>query len=183
MPVIEEIFHHDSEAALSIVELLEGDEGAEARWRLALRGSHDLLVDFGLDLDQRLALVTELRARFGREHAVDVKVERQLGQRFRTERPAIARLLAAAPEGDHPLAAGIAVLARRSVALAPAVARLRAVQERGQLTQDRRGILASLLHMHANRLLLAQHRAQELVLHDLLARHYTSERARARGPR
>jgi thiopeptide-type bacteriocin biosynthesis protein len=183
MPLVEALFHHDSAAALEIVERLEGDEGADARWRLALRGSHDLLVDFGLDLDQRLALVSELRARFGAEHAAGVTVERQLGQRFRAERAAIAQLLAATPDGDHPLAPGIAALARRSVAQAPALAGLRALEERGQLTVPRHQLLGSLLHMHANRLLLAQQRAQELVLNDFLARHYTSERARARAPR
>jgi lantibiotic biosynthesis protein len=180
MPIIEEIFHHDSAAALAIVQLLEGDEGADARWRLALRGSHDLLIDFGLDLDQRLALSTTLRARFGHEHAVDIKVERQLGQRYRTERQSLVQLLAAAPDSDHPLAPGLAVLAQRSAALAPVVARLRALEAGGQLTTPLPEILASLLHMHANRLLLAHHRAQELVLNDFLARHYTSEQARSR---
>jgi lantibiotic biosynthesis protein len=180
MPLVEEIFHHDSAAALAIVDLLEGDEGADARWRLALRGCHDLLIDFGLDLDQRLALATTLRARFGAEHAVDVASERQLGQRYRAERPELTRLLGT-PDSEHPLAPGLAVLATRSAALVPVVARLRALEERGQLAVPRQELLASLLHMHANRLLLAQQRAQELVLNDFLARHYTSERARARG--
>jgi thiopeptide-type bacteriocin biosynthesis protein len=180
MPLVEELFHHDSAAVLSIVELLEGDEGADARWRLALRGSHDLMVDLGLDLEQRLALVTRLRAGYGAEHGAGLTVERQLGMRFRTERAALAQLLAAAPDGDHPLAPGLAVLARRSADLAPVVARLGALEARGRLTVPRADLVASLLHMHANRLLLAQQRAQELVLNDLLARQYTSERARAR---
>ena len=181
MPIVEEIFRHDSDAALGIVERLEGDEGADARWRLALRGSHDLMVDFGLDLTQRLALVTRLRAQFGAEHAAGIELERQLGLRFRAERKALVELLAPGPE--HPLAPGLELLARRSAALAPLVARLREVETCGQLTATRQEVLGSLLHMHANRLLLAHHRAQELVLHDFLQRLYTSEAARARAGR
>ena len=92
----------------------------------------DLLVDFGLDLERRLALVTRLRADFGREHAVD-KVERQLGQRYRGERRALDPLLAAPPDGEHPPGPGLAVLARRSAALAPVARRLRAAGGEGQL--------------------------------------------------
>jgi thiopeptide-type bacteriocin biosynthesis protein len=180
MPVVEGMFRADSEAALGIVERLEGDEGADARWRLALRGSHDLLVDFGLDLSQRLALVTELRARFGAEHRAGVEVERQLGQRFRAERKGLAELLGN-PGPDHALAPGLELLARRSAALAPLVVRLREVEARGLLAAPREQVLAALLHMHANRVLLSHHRAQELVLHDFLQRHYTSELARARA--
>jgi thiopeptide-type bacteriocin biosynthesis protein len=178
MPIVEQIFAADSEAALGVVERLEGDEGADARWRLALRGSHDLMVDFGLDLAERLALVTRLRAQFGAEHAAGVEVERQLGQRFRAERQELTALLAAGP--GHPLGPGLELLDRRSRAVAPLVARLRELEAGGQLTAPREEVLAALLHMHANRLLLAHHRAQELVLHDFLQRLYTSEAARAR---
>ena len=34
----ERLFQADSEAVLAILEMLEGDEGADVRWRLALRG-------------------------------------------------------------------------------------------------------------------------------------------------
>ncbi len=179
--LVEDIFFHDSEAALSIVEMLEDDEGADARWRLALRGMHDLLVDFGLDTSQRLALVSELRSGFGSEHRIDVRVERQLGERFRAERQSVAALLAASAESDHPLAPGIEALTRRSAAVVPLAARLADLERRGALSVPRTELLASLLHMHANRMLLGQHRAQEVVLHDLLKRHYASELARARS--
>jgi class I lanthipeptide synthase len=183
MPLAEELFHQDSVAALAIVERLEGDEGADARWRLALRGTHDLMVDFGLDLEARLALVTRLRAAYGAEHGAGIEVERQLGKRFRAERPALAQLLAPDPGPDHPLAPGLELLARRSEALVPVVARLRELESQGPLSAPPDEILAAFLHMHANRLLLAQPRSHELVLHDFLVRHYTSEQARARAAR
>jgi thiopeptide-type bacteriocin biosynthesis protein len=181
MLLVEEIFFHDSEASLAIVEMLDGDDGAEARWRLALRGTHDLLVDFGLDLPARHELERGLRARFGEEHRADVKAARQLGEIFRRERGGLAELLAATGGGEHPLAAGIEALERRSAAIAPVVDRMRALERSGALNVPLSDIIASVLHMHANRMLLSQQRAQELVIHDLLMRHYGSEIARARA--
>jgi thiopeptide-type bacteriocin biosynthesis protein len=181
--IVEEIFTHDSDAALAIVEMLEGDDAPEARWKLTLRGMHELLVDLGFDLPQRLALVTEARASFGAEQRIDTKVERRLGDRFRAEREAIAELLDAAPDSEHPLAAGIDVFARRSAKVVSAAARLRALEAAGLVTGTLEDIASSLLHMHANRLLLSRHRQQELALHDLLARHYRSQIARANAKR
>jgi thiopeptide-type bacteriocin biosynthesis protein len=177
MPFAEDIFFRDSQAVLGILELLEGDEGADARWRLTLRGMHDLLLDFGLCLDARLALVERLRADFGREHAVDAKVERALGERFRLERADIAALLVTSADAEHPLSTALAFIARRSAAVRPSIEAL----DRTLAPGARSGVIASLLHMHANRLLLSQQRSQELVLYDFLARHYRSELARARG--
>ena len=171
----ERIFHADSDAVLAIVDTLSGDEGANARWRLTLAGIDRLLDDFGLDLAARLALVGRLRASHGREHRADVNLERQLGEKYRAERLAIEQLLA--PGAEHPYAHGLAALAARSRAIAPSAAALRGA---GELTVSHDHLVASLVHMHANRLLHAAARAQELVLYDLLERVYRSRVARAR---
>lgn len=178
--IAEEIFFHDSNTALAIIEMLEGDDGAEARWRLTLRGTHDLMVDFGLTLEERHALVQRLRAQFGAEQSAGPPTERKLGELFRRERSSIAELLTASSDGDHPLAAGIEALAQRSAALFPAISRLRTLDRQNALVTPLPAVIASLLHMFANRLLLSQQRSQELVVHDLLARHYGSELGRTR---
>src|SRR5262249_56320057 len=63
--VTEKIFSADSEAALGILELLSGDEGADARWRFALRGMDMLLDELGLDLHAQLAVVQDARPKCG----------------------------------------------------------------------------------------------------------------------
>ena len=57
------------------------------------------------------------------------------------------------------------------------LAELRRTARLGRLEMDFAG---SLLHMHANRILRSNARAQELVLYDFLARLYESQAARAR---
>lgn len=60
----EAIFEADSDAVLSIVQLLGAHGTADARWRLALRGMHLLLLDFGFDVAERLKILRQVRASF-----------------------------------------------------------------------------------------------------------------------
>ncbi len=188
----EEIFQADSDAVVAILGSLAGDAAADARWRLTLRGMHLLLLDLGLDLPARFALLESTRAGFAAEHRVAGELEKQLGAKFRKERGAIAALLRAsplAPEGlpDQdllaPLDAGLEALAARSARIAAPAGSLDARARAGALGTPLASIAASLLHMHANRLLRSEQRAQELVLYDFLLRLYDSELARLRPSR
>lgn len=175
----ERLFQVDSEAALAIVRLLDGDEGADARWRLALCGVDALLGDLGLDLAARHAAMTRTRDVFGREFGLAVRLARQLGDRFRRERASLEALLDPARGAASPLAPGLAILAERSRRLAPVVADLAAAAA-GRLTVPVAHLATSYVHMHCNRLLRAAARAQELVIYDLLTRVYASRIARTR---
>ena len=176
----ERLFQVDSEAVLELLELLPGDEGADARWRLLLCGMHQLLLDLGLGLEARLQVVTALREGFGREFQVDRTLERQMNERFRQERRSLEELLGARRAGSPVLAEGLAVLQRRSDRLAPIAAGLKALEAAGKLSVSLPGLAGSFLHMHANRMARSAARAQELVLYELLTRHYSSQAARQR---
>ena len=180
MVLAERLFQVDSEAVLQLLELLPGDEGADARWRLMLYGMDRLMGDLGLGPEERLSLVTGLRAGFGREFQAGRVTERQLGERFRKERKSIEELLGPRRVRQSVLAMGQVVYQRRSERLAPITAALRALAEAGTLRVPLLELAGSLLHMHANRLARASARAQELVLYDLLGRHYASQAARQR---
>jgi thiopeptide-type bacteriocin biosynthesis protein len=173
----EELFRHDSEAVLGIVRTLWGDEGLDARWRLALYGIDRLLDDFGLDLERKRAWSRGCRDGFARELDVRGQTKRALGERYRAERKALDELLGLEEGDDHPLAPGVQLLRERSRRLAPLIERLRAREQRLSVSLD--DLLWSYAHMHANRLLRGAHRAQELVLYDLLDHVYASRLARA----
>ncbi len=173
----EELFWHDSEAVLGIVRTLWGDEGLDARWRLALYGIDRLLDDFGLDLERKRAWARGCRDGFAREFDVGGQTRRALGERYRAERKSLDELLGLQEGDDHPLAPSVQLLRERSWRIAPLVERLRAREQRLTVSLDH--LLWSHAHMHANRLLRGAHRAQELVLYDLLDRVYTSRLARA----
>ncbi|HVG17755.1 MAG TPA: thiopeptide-type bacteriocin biosynthesis protein, partial [Blastocatellia bacterium] len=93
----ERLFHADSEAVLSVVDMLEGDEGADARWRLALVGTDRLLADLGLTEAEKIVLLARLRDSFQREigggQAPGKGLRVQLDQKFRAERRSLETLL------------------------------------------------------------------------------------------
>lgn len=169
----ERIFCADSDAVGQILALCQGHD--DARWRLALAGVDGLLGDFALDIPARRAVVDRVRQSMERDLVGDLVIDtgfrRQLGVRFRAERSRLAALLAGRP-ADPVLTAGCSVLSARSSRIRPLCAELRAHCEAGKSTQPIVGILTSLAHMHLDRLLRSAHRAQELVIYELLSRHY-----------
>jgi thiopeptide-type bacteriocin biosynthesis protein len=175
MVVSEALFRADSDAVLSALAAFQ-EAGADARWRFCFVGMHRLLLDLGLDLSARIALLRAVRAGFAEEHRVDGAFEKQLGDKFRAQRAALEGLLA--PGASPPV--GAAALDARSQAMAPIARQLGHLERKGALTTSLADLAGSYLHMHANRVLRAQHRAQELVLYDFLLRLYESAEARAR---
>jgi lantibiotic biosynthesis protein len=176
MELSEQVFHADSDAVIGVLRLLES---ADARWRIALRGMDMILDDLGLDLDAKLALMRKLRRGFAAEWRADVGLTKTLGAKFRRESKSLFMLLDRANDAQGPLASCIEILEHRSARLAPIVKALRAAEKAQRLELPVVELAPSYLHMHANRLLRAEARAQEGVLYDFLARLYESRIARA----
>lgn len=181
MLLAERLFEADSDAAAGIVGLLSGDEGADARWRLALRGTHLLLEDLDIPLGRRPALLAAWRSYHAKIFRVDRAFETKLNQRFRELWPGLDPLLAPDWDPEHPLAPGFELLAARSAALQPVARDLRALEAAGGLLHPIEVLASSYAHMAMNRLLRSDQNRQELVLYDILARLYRSQLARSGG--
>jgi lantibiotic biosynthesis protein len=177
----ERLFHADSEAALGVVEALAGDDRADLRWRAALLGIDRLLDDLGLYAGEKGAVVGAARRRFGDELRVDASLRRQLGERYRVERPSLESLLARRPDGGGPLAAVLALHEARSAAVLAVAAELREAERAGRLAVPLVRLAGSYVHLHANRVLRSAPWAQELVIYDFLSRLYASAAARGRS--
>ncbi len=176
----EQLFAADSDAVLALLEAYPGDAGAGARWKLALLGLDTLLGGLGLSLPAKLEVATRCRRGFGAEFHVNAHFEDQLSQRFRQERRELEQLLDLTPSQQSPWKAALDVLERRAQRLRPIAEQLHAAEREGRLTIPVAGLADSFLHMHVNRMLPSDQRAQELILYDFLARIYRSRLARAR---
>jgi thiopeptide-type bacteriocin biosynthesis protein len=177
----EHLFHADSECALAILESLEGDAGAEAAWRLALRGMDRMLDDLGFSLTDKLAIATAARDDFGRELGIDTAFQKRLGNKYRTHRNEIAVLLDTPDDDpDHPFGPAFQIFAGRSATLRPLGQHLRELAAADRLSQSLTQLAHSYLHMHVNRMIRSSQRFHELVLYDLLRRHYDGVLARHR---
>jgi thiopeptide-type bacteriocin biosynthesis protein len=180
MLLAESIFAADSDAVLAMIEMLEGDEGAEVRWRLALRGADMLLTDLGLEGEDRMRTIRGMKDSFGREFGGGKGLRVQLDQRFRKEGRSLVPLLDPAGDDTSDLAPALAVLRRRSERLAPLCAELRERAAAGRLNQSIADLAPSFIHMHVNRMIRSAARAHELVLYDFLYQLHESRAARAR---
>lgn len=180
MPLAEELFAVDSEACLAIVEMLSGDAGADARWRLALRGMDMLLEDFGCSLAAKHAIAQACRSSFAAEFHAEGALQRQLLDKLRHERHALEALLDPSHDATSPLEPGLVALRQRSALVRPIAAALHERERAGLLDRPVAALMPSFLHMHANRMLRAAARAQELVLYTFLDRLYEGRMARAK---
>jgi lantibiotic biosynthesis protein len=178
----EELFQIDSDAVLALIAVSqEADTPAEARWRLTLRGIDRLLDDLGFDLDAKHAIVGGMRTSFGGEFRVDdSQLKHQLSARFRSLRKKVEATLGDELGAEAALSPAVAVLAERSDRFRHVREALWAASKSGTLTRSVPDLAASFVHMHANRMLHAAARKQELVLYDFLSRVYESRLARRR---
>jgi thiopeptide-type bacteriocin biosynthesis protein len=174
----ERIFQADSEAVAEIAAAYAGDEGAGARWRLALRGADMMLDDAGVGFEDKRLVVDQSRVFYGARFHPDRALTRAIGDRFRKERASLDALFEGALSG--PLGPGTQALLRRSEKTRPLFAELRARERAGELTQSIVLMAGSYVHMHMNRMLRTDALAQELVLYDFLGRLYDAQQARGR---
>jgi thiopeptide-type bacteriocin biosynthesis protein len=180
MILAERLFHADSDAVLDLIETIRENPHADARWRFALAGIDRLLADLGMDVPTRRAIVRGAGDRFGKELRIDDPLERQIGDRYRKERPALESLLGLSLPRDEGLSSAhdFTAFTGRSLVLQPVVAELRQCEQAGRLTQPLVKLAGSFIHMHANRILRSAPREQEFVLYDFLGRLYDSQAAR-----
>ncbi|MCE9575347.1 MAG: lantibiotic dehydratase, partial [Deltaproteobacteria bacterium] len=181
--LVEELFWRDSEAILGIVELLDGDAGGDARWRLAVRGVDTLLDALGFDDDARARVLSSGREMLGNEFHADTPFWTRVGDRFAKERPALDAVFARDPaiDAEHDLEPGFTLLAERDRLIAPIGAELRDRDAAGRLAPKLDDLAWSLIHMHANRLLHASQRAQEMLVYDFARRLHAGRKARAKA--
>jgi thiopeptide-type bacteriocin biosynthesis protein len=185
---VERLFQADSEAVLEILDMLEGDEGADVRWRLAFYGVDALLNDLGLDAEAKLSVLGRMRQGFAQEFAGPADgdgknakaLQVQLDQKFRAERPKLDPLLDAGGDPENAFAPALDVLGRRSRANAPILDELRRLEAAGKLQGKLADMAVSLAHMHVNRFIRSAARAHEMVLYDFLFQTHRSRAARAR---
>ncbi len=172
------LFHADSEAAAAIIATLTEIEDADDRWRMCLRSFDALLVDFGFSLNDRLEFATRRRASTMGEFGGGKTLKIRLGEKYRAQRSSIEAMLYQ-PPADEAWMRAHASISHRSIVTRRVASELASVEKNGGLSRTRQELLASYLHMAANRLLRSGSNVHELVMFDFLSRFYESAIARA----
>lgn len=158
-------FFEDSQ---HVLKLLAAGLTPDQRWRAGLRQVDAIWAALGLDISARNGLAQAARDGFRKEFADTGEGAVLMGAKFRDLRKELERAFPTIP----------------GPSAAPGCNSLARIQEasgRGFLHGDLASLAGSLSHMHLNRLLRTDHRENEWVLMEFLARLYES--SLARGPR
>jgi lantibiotic biosynthesis protein len=171
----EQIHAADSDAVVQALGLLDGgygDDASDIAWKLCLYATDRLLADAGFDLRARRDWARAGAAGYRPEYPNAPGLDPAIGTRWRTERADLTRLLDDSVE--HPYESARQVFRRRSERLAPLLTELRERADGGLLTAPFAGIVHSVSHLNAVRLLRSAARTHELVLLNFLDRHYAA---------
>jgi thiopeptide-type bacteriocin biosynthesis protein len=170
----EALFCIDSELAARILhgDIFSGE--APARWPVAMVAIDALLRDFGLPLEHKLGLMSNLAARFKEEFGVDKQRLGELYRQHARELVAALQRSADAPQWSKELwqlldnaSPDRRALASPMLSCPPA--------------QHELDMVGSQVHMLCNRLFAAHGREYEVLVYDFLARAYRTLDARRTG--
>lgn len=179
MALVESLFMFDSVLIAKSCQLVE-EFGEDIRWRVALACTDRLLTLFNYDAEQKLELISSLRAGFGKEFNESSALRKQLGNRYRDHQAQLdddfTKLnVSSVAQCDEAQQAILALLEAWQKQAEPVVKDILSLEQEGALNLSVQSLLSSLLHMHNNRMFKAYGREQEFVIHDMLRRKYFSE--------
>ncbi|ASM51598.1 hypothetical protein PESP_a3853 [Pseudoalteromonas espejiana DSM 9414] len=176
--LVESLFMYDSLLVTNTCLLID-KYGEDIRWRIALSYTHKLLDLFNYTGDERLNLISRLRDGFGSEFNESSLLRKQLGNRFREYQEQLNddfnKLDNIDNEGlDETQTFIFKLINVWQQNAEPVVKSLVNLINENKLNCGRDSLLASLLHMHNNRMFKSYGREQEFVVHDLMRRKYFS---------
>jgi lantibiotic biosynthesis protein len=178
VPILERIHRADSDAAVTLLALLEDVPEGKERWAFALLGMHRLMDDFDYVLDARRRVIEAGQRQLKSDLTLTLEQERAIADRYRQERPFFATWL----EGRGVPEAVEAAFAVRSAALRPHAKALAARKAEGKLVGRFDTQVSSLMNAWVRRMMRARPSQHSAVLHAFLAKHYESIAARSKKP-
>ena len=180
----EHLFHLDSEILCDFIHSEAAAIPVARRWLFAVLCVDALLDAFRYSLPQKRQLADSVAAAFRQEFRFGARQKVQLGAKYRSYRKELDALILGRESdaaSSTQRSTWLALLAPYRARMQQAAAQILALQQSGQLETPLPDILASLVHMHCNRLFIANQRAHEAVFYDFLQRIYASMAAARPG--
>jgi len=168
----EAVFCADSECIVSIIKRLNGNENH--RWMIALKLIHELLSDFGLDVEEKQKLMEEAGKAYKTEFGFNEFNSKQFNSKFRENKKTVESVMNNSLDEKEFLSL-FPPIKKRSKQLAPIVEQIKRKARKEHSVNE---LLRSYLHMMLNRLFRSKNRLHELILYDFMFRYYTSEIAK-----
>jgi lantibiotic biosynthesis protein len=174
----EELFYQDSVCKLQFLENTEGDEREDIRWIWGIRQTEALLNELQFTLEEKILFFAHLKENFAKEFGIDKNTKTSMNKIYNEARSDINKIVFPknmdVVEGYGSL---IIVGEQFSKNIQPVCAQILHYKQSGQLEVSWQNLMSSFIHMSLNRLFPASQRKNEMILYDIMHRHYTSLKA------
>lgn len=162
----ENIFYIDSLTILNFLSILHQNNLPEYfRWLFGIYSIDSFMINFEIDLKQRLEIAELLNSSFYKEFGVDKYLVRQLDEKYRTEKDEIYQVL------NNKNKDFFALINFRSIHMSKNIENIKSKLSNTQIKE----ILISFIHMSCNRLFRSNQRKHEFVLYHFLWKYYRNE--------
>ena len=176
--IAEQLFSLESNCVLQILNLINGDDGEEIRWRIAIRAVDELINGFNYSLEKKCELMENLKTGFAKEFGMNKSLKMQMDKKFRKNRSLIVQILNWKKEEYSEYQEIFEVLSENRKASVPLINEILEMELKKELRVNLNDLLASFIHMLLNRLFRNKQRLNEMVIYDFLWRSYRSELAK-----
>ena len=175
MHLSEEIFFHQSVAVLSFISMLDGDDGEQYRWQVALKAIDLFLDGFHYTVEQKRDLVKMLGKSFAGEFNIKTAEQKKISERFSTHKLMVQLVMSDGWKEDKDLQRAIPVFQIDNDCYIKCVEDIINAPSVHQDIQQLNRLMPGYLHMLINRLFVSNQRKNELVIYDYLFRYYESK--------
>jgi thiopeptide-type bacteriocin biosynthesis protein len=178
MHLSEEIFFHQSVAVLNFISLLDGDDGEQYRWQVALKAIDLFLDGFHYTIEQKRDLIKMLDKSFAVEFNIKTAEQKKISERFSTHKQMVQLVMSDAWKENVDLKRAIPVFQIDSDSYIRCIEDIINSPSVNQDMQQLNRLMPGYLHMLINRIFVSNQRKTELVIYDYLFRYYESKMMR-----
>ncbi|WP_031453636.1 thiopeptide-type bacteriocin biosynthesis protein [Flavobacterium chungangense] len=165
---IENIFYHDSEMIIKILDYTENTEVKNVQWLAGLYSLDSLLNVFKIPIERKKYLMERFVSAFRKEMNYDTNLKRQLSLKYRKNKNEINSFLS--KKTDHNEL--ISFVTKRDQKIEQSIAKI--IKE-GSNIENIDELIFSISHMSFNRLYRTKGRENEFVSYHLLLYYYESK--------
>jgi thiopeptide-type bacteriocin biosynthesis protein len=178
MHLSEDIFFHQSKAVLNFISMLQGDEGEQYRWQVALKAIDLFLDAFNYTIEQKKDLIEVLDRSFGEEFNIKSAEQKKISERFSTHKQLVQSVMNGIAKENEDLGKAISVFEVENKIYKKCIEEILNTPSINREMEKLNRIMPAFLHMFINRLFVSNQRKTELVIYDYLFRYYESKIAR-----
>jgi thiopeptide-type bacteriocin biosynthesis protein len=174
----EQLFYHDSISKIHFLENTEGDEREDIRWLWGIRHTDELLNVFSFTLEEKIDLFAFMKESFGREFSIDKNSKNAINKIFNEARGNLKKIFMPLHDvSENEFSPLLGIIGSFCESIKPLGREMLDIKQNGQLQVNWLELFSSYIHMSLNRLFPASQRKNEMIMYEMMHRHYTSLKA------